>query len=180
MEKQVDIYGSCGNLSCGVNAPNSETIPPQNNKCMDLLNTDYKFYLSFENSNCYEYITEKFFVNALQSNVLPIVMGARREDYQKYAPYRSYIHVEDFDSPAHLAKYLHRLDENDDLYNSYFKWKGTGEISDNYFDFWCQMCSMLHDEKVMSTAQWVDMEKWWASACIHGFWRDLYNSTEVF
>ena len=140
-------------MSCGMGALNAEVTPKQNSKCMDLLNTDYKFYLSFENSNCYEYITEKFFVNALQRNVLPIVMGARREDYQKYAPHRSYIHVEDFDSPAHLAKYLHSLDENDDLYNSYFKWKGTGELSDNYFDFWCQMCAMLHDEKVMSTAQ---------------------------
>lgn len=48
-------------------------------------------------------------------------MGARPEDYEKSAPYRSYIHVDEFESPKELAGYLHQLDKNDDLYNSYFK-----------------------------------------------------------
>lgn len=39
---------------------------------------EYRFYLAFENSNCKEYITEKFFVTALGHNILPIVMGASR------------------------------------------------------------------------------------------------------
>ena len=30
-----------------------------------MLDSDYKFYLAFENSNCQDYITEKFFVNGL-------------------------------------------------------------------------------------------------------------------
>lgn len=63
---QVDIYGSCGAFKCSRNSPN---------KCFEILNRDYKFYLAFENSNCKDYITEKFFVNALNRNILPIVMG---------------------------------------------------------------------------------------------------------
>ena len=50
-------------------------------------------------------------------------MGARPEDYAVSAPYKSYIHVDDFDGPKELADYLHKLDQDDQLYNEYFKWK---------------------------------------------------------
>lgn len=52
----VDIYGSCGPLKCN----------RLDSACFQMLNKDYKFYLSFENANCQDYITEKFFVNGLQ------------------------------------------------------------------------------------------------------------------
>ena len=50
----VDIYGKCGKYC------------PRNWKCLQKLGKDYKFYLSYENSNCRDYITEKFFKNALR------------------------------------------------------------------------------------------------------------------
>ena len=50
-------------------------------------------------------------------------MGARPEDYEKSTPYKSYIHVDDYDSPKELAAYLHELDQDDNKYNEYFKWK---------------------------------------------------------
>lgn len=59
----------------------------------------------------------------LRHNSIPIVMGARAEEYEASAPYHSYIHVEDFKGPKHLAEYLHELDNNEDKYNAYFKWK---------------------------------------------------------
>ena len=110
------------------------------------MNTEYKFYLAFENSNCKDYITEKFYVNGLKNDILPVVMGARKEDYVRSAPQKSFIHVDDFDSPEDLAKYLKELDSNDDLYNEYFQWKGTGEMINT--KFFCRMCSLLHDPKV--------------------------------
>lgn len=65
---EVDIYGACGNLKCSrTNA----------DKCFDILDRDYKFYLAFENSNCRDYITEKFFVNGLSRTTLPIVVSFR-------------------------------------------------------------------------------------------------------
>lgn len=107
-----------------------------------MLRKDYKFYLSFENSNCKDYITEKFFHNALEFNILPIVMGGRPEDYHRLAPYRSFVHVDEFETVEHLGKYLQLLDQDDELYNSYFLWKGTGELINTHF--WCRICAILH------------------------------------
>lgn len=152
---QVDIYGKCGTLTCSRDSTQ---------KCYDMLDEDYKFYLSFENSNCKDYITEKLFENALGRNVLPIVMGAPIEDYQRYAPQRSYIHVDEFESPAELAQYLLVLDRNDELYNSYFQWKGTGQVTKPYKQFFCDMCAMLHDEESLSVPKWYgDINAWWRS-----------------
>lgn len=50
-------------------------------------------------------------------------MGARASEYAAMAPHNSYIHVEEFAGAEELAAYLRRLDEDDNLYNSYFKWK---------------------------------------------------------
>lgn len=122
-----------------------------------------------------EYITEKFFENGLNRDILPIVMGATRDEYERQAPLRSFIHVEDFRSPKDLADYLHTLDRNDVLYNSYFKWKGTGELVNTWHNVWCQMCAMLHDDYSTSVHRWYqDINDWWRGpgVCTQGFWRD--------
>ena len=67
-------------------------------------------------------LNSAFFLH-FSHDVIPIVMGARPEDYADAAPHKSYIHVDDFDSPKELADYLHQLDQDDQLYNEYFKWK---------------------------------------------------------
>ena len=84
------------------------------------MNDDYKFYLSFENSLCRDYVTEKLW-RILQINVVPIVLGSA--NYSEILPPHSYIDVRNFASPRHLAAYLKLLDANDALYNEYFRWK---------------------------------------------------------
>ena len=167
---QVDIFGACGDKQCPRNSDN----------CYDKLNTEYKFYLAFENSNCVDYITEKFYVNGLKYNVLPIVMGARKQDYLRVAPHKSFIHVDDYDGPGALAKYLKMLDEDDVRYNEYFQWKGTGEMINT--KFFCRLCSLLHDSTVRSESSrhYQDINKWWRGrgTCIsRGSWNKLSESS---
>ena len=48
-------------------------------------------------------------------------MGARLEDYAHVSPYKSFLHVDQFAGPRELAKYLLKLDKDDEAYNQYFK-----------------------------------------------------------
>ncbi|XP_050437650.1 glycoprotein 3-alpha-L-fucosyltransferase A-like [Adelges cooleyi] len=150
----VDIYGQCGPLEC----PKSNS-----DACFKMLETSYKFYLAFENAHCLYYITEKLFVTSYYHDVVPIVLGPSKKDYELVAPKNSFIHVNDFDSPQQLAAYLHELDKNDDLYNEYFKWKGTGEVVTDVTTvtlFYCRLCAMLHDEN-HPPKNYADINEWW-------------------
>lgn len=151
------MVGDCGSRAC----PRDRT-----KDCIK----DYKFYLSFENSNCRYYITEKFYTNGLGSGLLPIVMGAPRKDYEEKAPYNSFIHVDDFASPEELANYLHLLDKNDHLYNEYFEWIGTGVFINTYF--YCRLCAMLHKADRAPPRVYRHFSYWWLNEqqCIPHLW----------
>ncbi|KAL7056942.1 hypothetical protein AAHC03_018989 [Spirometra sp. Aus1] len=128
----VDVYGR-GRRYC----------PPDGDTCLRQLSLQYKFYLAFENSDCKDYITEKLFINALMFSMLPVVMGAPRSSYCALAPPNSFIHVDDFSSPADLADYLIWLDRNDTAYASYFAWQEYGKIvTETRTD--CRLCGFVH------------------------------------
>ncbi|XP_031636140.1 glycoprotein 3-alpha-L-fucosyltransferase A-like [Contarinia nasturtii] len=168
----VDIYGRCGTKNCS----KKREWNKDSSSCLDLISKEYKFYLSFENSNCWDYITEKAYRNALSHDAIPIVLGARREDYERQLPLNSFIYVEDFATVKDLADYLHKVDQDDDLYNSYFQWKGTGELLEKFEHLWCRVCALLHDEYTMNTPHWYeDINKWWfdPKTMRRGFWRDI-------
>ena len=98
-------------------------------------------------------------------------MGAHPDDYARAAPEGSYIHVDDFESPKALAEYLHQLDKDDDAYNAYFRWKGTGEFIDT--QFFCRVCAMLHDPSA-PTQEDRDINAWWSlkDICTRKSWRN--------
>ena len=86
--------------------------------------------MAFENHNCPDYITEKFFNVIRSAKMIPIVMGAPKEAYNLFGPevkskclekycncftwQRSFIHVDDFEGPAALGAYLQQL-KNDSV-----------------------------------------------------------------
>ena len=135
----VDIYGVCGNLTCPTHVLHSSD--PQ---CYNILESNYKFYLSFENSLCKDYVTEKFF-KVMNHDLIPIVYGAA--DYSKHAPLHSYINAGKL-KPKELADYLKVLDANASLYNEYFWWKDHFVVESSVEDMarrgFCDLCEKLH------------------------------------
>ena len=112
----VDLYGGCG------------TKPPcakGDSKCEAKLHSQYRFYLSFENSMCSEYITEKFWSRlASPSMFVPVALGGLSvEEYSRVAPPRSFIHAYNFTSIEELGEYLKHLTEDDTAYNRYHEWR---------------------------------------------------------
>ena len=139
----IDTYGRCGQFNC---------LPRDAEQCYWKLN-QYKFYLALTNSECRHYITEKFWHTSLQYNIVPIVYGAPKVDFERFAPPNSYIHVSDFDSPKELAEYLQVVDRNDTLYNSYFDWKRTGHVESNFpphADLFCDIVANLENDSPRS------------------------------
>ncbi|VDP98253.1 unnamed protein product [Trichobilharzia regenti] len=153
----IDIYGRCGFKEC---------LRSSENECFELLRKDYKFYLSFENSLCKDYVTEKFFKNALTNDVIPIVMGASIEEYKMIAPPYSFIHVDEFESPAKLADYLYYLNKNDTAYNEYFAWHGHGVIQNWIAQPQCDMCLLAHTAHLIGPSWYSDVSKWWNDGCV--------------
>ena len=68
-----------------------------------MIERDYKFYLSFENSMCKDYVTEVFF-DAMNRTILPVVLGGDPEIYDDIAPTHSFINVQpEFKDPQVLG-----------------------------------------------------------------------------
>lgn len=145
----VDVFGKCSLRKC----PNDK-----NKSCYKMVEQKYKFYLSFENSLCKDYVTEKFF-NILQYRVVPVVYGSA--DYAAMAPPHSYVSALDFPTVSKLAEYLHYLANNDTAYQEYFKWKDEYEVVDQKrisLERICHICLKLHSDQ--SYKVYDNLDKW--------------------
>ncbi|GAV07476.1 hypothetical protein RvY_17305 [Ramazzottius varieornatus] len=136
--------------------------------CLKNIAKDYQFLLTFENSLCREYITEKFWWNALQHGLIPIVMGGRKADYEAYAPPNSFIHVDDFNNSTILAEYLIRLSKDPVEIRKYLRWKYQGKATSmiqgtdlNTSPYWCNLCAALHSPHPPKKND-KDIMKWWS------------------
>ncbi|XP_064080133.1 alpha-(1,3)-fucosyltransferase C-like [Macrobrachium nipponense] len=142
----VDIYGKCGPLSCGKTHLDSYCYS-------EVLATNYKFYLSFENSMCDDYISEKVWY-PLHYGLVPVVYGGAR--YQEFLPPHSYVDATDL-TPSQLAKLLIKLGSSSALYNKYHLWR-------NYWRVMvpppmCELCHRLHFDQAPSSVK--NPQRWW-------------------
>ena len=122
----VDIYGACGKYNCSRN---------DQSWCMKEWESKYLFYLSFENSICEDYITEKTF-QPLRYELIPVVLGGG--NYSRDTPPHSVVNARDFESPKDLANFLIHLAADEQRYRSYFKWKTHYKIVGGVHWFLCR------------------------------------------
>ena len=165
---QVDIYGACGTFNCSISRRQRDKSG-QVESCFAELGVQYKFFLSFENSLCVDYVTEKLFF-ALNNGMVPVVYGGA--NYSLFAPPHSYINALEFGSPKKLADYLHFLDQNDSEYLKYFLWTERYEIF-GAVNRWCRLCQKLWSLSITSellgvqmidpqyTKMYENVTKWW-------------------
>ena len=98
----VDVFGKC-TKNFHKKHERKSCSRANEKDCYKMLESTYRFYLSFENSICQDYVTEKFF-NILKYDVIPIVFNGG--DLNSYAPPHSTIDALEYGSPYKLVKYL--------------------------------------------------------------------------
>lgn len=121
---QLDGFGGCFDKELIGSPWNTKTMEYGKRKIVPGKMAQYKFYLAFENSvHCTDYVSEKLWRNSLGQGLVPVVYGSHPADVKAMAPPNSYIHAEDFNSPAELAVYLDYLSKNDTAYLEYHQWR---------------------------------------------------------
>ncbi|XP_053607868.1 alpha-(1,3)-fucosyltransferase C-like [Plodia interpunctella] len=164
----VDTYGNCANHSCRFgNTMYSNcnlSCPKEEERCMEMIRSDYYFYLSFENSFNEDYVTEKL-LHALKNNAIPIVYG--KANYTRFMPDGIYINAMEL-RPKELAKKMDELIRDHKKYANYFKWQNhysyhsRNESAET--DDFCAFCKLLNDEEKFKKKSVIgNFRKWWDS-----------------
>ncbi|KAI6171861.1 Glyco-tran-10-N domain-containing protein [Aphelenchoides besseyi] len=126
--------------------------------------SNYYFYLAFENSNCEDYITEKF-DNLLQLPVVPIVM--KRSVYAKILPSNAFVAVDDFDSAKDLADHLKFLMDHPYEYFKLIEWRNEWAKAkwnaESYRIGTCGLCERLQKEIDVKSRPIDDLKSWYRS-----------------
>ncbi|KAF9899494.1 hypothetical protein EC991_008793 [Linnemannia zychae] len=179
---KVDVYGHCMNNKAWPTHPDGREFT-------DLEVTGrYKFYLSLENSNCNDYVTEKI-ERPYIAGVVPILDGP--DDYSRFlATNHSSIRLDDFATPKQLARRIQQLDQDDRAYMRYLDYKESSTpveslLSPKLLETWdiskttwgpdgngarCHVCKFAHDmaegnyqydpNKVIGPDQTCTFRKW--------------------
>ncbi|XP_040181093.1 alpha-(1,3)-fucosyltransferase 7 [Rana temporaria] len=141
----VDVYGKASKKPLG-------------SSCLLPTISHYYFYLALENSVHKDYITEKLWKNSFLAGSVPVVLGPPRENYEKFIPADSFIHVSDFPLAKDLADFLKSM--NIERYERYFRWRQEYgvKIYNDWRERFCMICSRyphLSKDKVYS-----NLESW--------------------
>lgn len=130
---EVDIFGVC-----------NDSVFHDRGNIMSLINKDYKFFLSFENSLCKDYVTEKFFRYYNLDLILVVRGGA---DYDHALPNNTFINSAHFESPKTLATFLLKVISSEKIYTSILRQKDRYIASEMFTmpTSYCSICEKLNN-----------------------------------
>ncbi|OWF49737.1 Alpha-(1,3)-fucosyltransferase C [Mizuhopecten yessoensis] len=128
---RVDVYGKCGTKNCSGNWES----------CSKELRNKYKYYLSFENSLCRDYITEKSMkIYESLFNAIPVTRTGA--NVSLYLPPGSYLSTADASNTESMALYLYKLKSP----TSFFRWRQfyVAEDTIDSEQTFCELCRRSH------------------------------------
>ena len=113
------------------------------------LSKDYHFYLSFENTHCKDYITEKFFHHGIASKTVPVISGASKSSYTRIVNETAFLHTDDFENTQQLAAVMNDYLAGKRDYSNFFTWRKyvKNMISQKQGNNLCALCKKLYDIK---------------------------------
>ena len=145
----IDVFGKCSNRYCS-----------RNTDCEKSIAKKYFFYISFENSLCKDYITEKEY-SWFSEDIITVVRGGR--NYREHLPEGTYIDAGDFKSPAQLAYFLRDLANDEDRYIGYLRRKDHFKVVEQppiHQRAYCELCKRLNN--LNNYRKWYkDISAWW-------------------
>ena len=148
---EVDIFGTCLGQKC----------PKYPQSCTDL-NSTYKFYLSFENQLCVDYVSEKVY-KVMKDIVIPVVFNGA--EMSRFLPPKSYIDANDFATPRELANYLNFLSDHREEYVKYFWWKKHYRI-DRSSHTLCDICKKINEPDLLDLGRtYNNMDRYFFQSC---------------
>ncbi|CAJ0591937.1 unnamed protein product, partial [Cylicocyclus nassatus] len=143
---EITVRGRC-EAKLSVNKETMSTSCRSDCSIDDLIAT-HRFYISFENADCNDYITEKYF-SRISQLLLPVVR--KRRIYEAAGiPSQSFIAADDFKSLEDLGNYLNFLRINDTAYLRYFEWTRHFRKPNSYrTKALCELCRDIYKNERM-------------------------------
>lgn len=160
---EVDYFGDCGNLKCEIKA--NSCLAPKNLR-------RYRFRLAFEDSNCRDYVTEKYW-DTLAKGIIPVV-NWKEAQRDVPVPPNSFINVYDFKDIKSLADYLLKVSKDRLLFESYFKWTQHYKIYTTFWNSFCNFCIALNNKSIPSQV-YTNLEGWIRDDYCERFTVSIYN-----
>ena len=150
----LEIYGTCGKVleQCkpGVRFKEAFGVDKrETDPCMSYINKHFKFFMSFENSLCLDYVTEKSLQRIMPNFIVPVVRS--NANHSLFHPPGSVVDTSRFANTEKLAKYLTSMDDND--YRTFYSWRKhyvMESMSSPWYENVCRLCERSYEPEKYS------------------------------